>query len=170
MFSLFCVYPLALYTGRDSSQVMKTVQTLKTNVIGLGSYINSVNRELHSYTQSTDKSLAGISGQIDSLSAKMNLLEDDLQRRSVSSLKRASSADETLANALKSDVASLSEEITKVQRTLRSDVLGMSSNLEGLKVRLEDLEKKLGSVMGSLSSVNTDLLAMTGDVRLSLIN
>ena len=49
---------------KSSGEVEKTVQTLKSNVIGLGNYINSINRELHGLSETTSKSVENINKQV----------------------------------------------------------------------------------------------------------
>ena len=43
---------------------MQSVQTLKTNVIGLGNYINSVNRELHTLSETTGKAVVKLNEDV----------------------------------------------------------------------------------------------------------
>ena len=49
---------------KSSDDVLKTVQTLKSNVIGLGNYINSINRELHALSETTGKSVETINKKV----------------------------------------------------------------------------------------------------------
>ena len=64
--------------SRSSSDVASTVNTLKTNVIGLGNYINSINREVNSLAGRTKDSIENINQQVVELTANVNSIESEL--------------------------------------------------------------------------------------------
>ena len=64
--------------SQSSSDVSSIVNTLKTNVIGLGNYINSINREVNSLAGRTKDSIENINQQVVELTANVNSIETDI--------------------------------------------------------------------------------------------
>ena len=99
--------------SRSSSDVDSTVRTLKTNVIGLGNYINSINREVNSLAGRTKDSIENLNQQVVELTANVNSIEAELDstKKTNDNLKNEFSSGDFVASTLRTDVAGLSTKL-----------------------------------------------------------
>merc|ERR1719234_178436 len=63
--------------GAPSAGLASTVGTLKTNVIGLGNYINSINREVNSLASRTKESVENLNNQVVQLTTSLNKVKTE---------------------------------------------------------------------------------------------
>ena len=146
--------------SRDSNNddVTALVNTLKTNVIGLGNYINTINREVNKLAGTTRDSLENVSQQIVELTADVKTIENDvvdLQQNpsSFSSSSSGASSTDFVSSSLRTDVAGLS---TKLY-TLKTNVFEMNGELTSLKTGLESLNNIVKSVDDNMKNLEEKL-------------
>eukprot|EP00090_Calanus_glacialis_P035978 TRINITY_DN6138_c0_g1_i1.p1 TRINITY_DN6138_c0_g1~~TRINITY_DN6138_c0_g1_i1.p1 ORF type:complete len:725 (-),score=193.83 TRINITY_DN6138_c0_g1_i1:220-2394(-) len=142
--------------SRSSSDVASTVNTLKTNVIGLGNYINSINREVNSLAGRTKDSIENINQQVVELTANVNSIETELSstKKSNANLKNEFSSGDFVASTLRTDVAGLS---TKLY-TLKTSVFEMTSELSGVKSGLKTLNSDVKTINTNIQSISNKIL------------
>jgi chromosome segregation ATPase len=142
--------------SRSSSDVASTVNTLKTNVIGLGNYINSINREVNSLAGKTKDSIENLNQQVVELTANVNSIETELSstKKSNDNLKNEFSSGDFVASTLRTDVAGLS---TKLY-TLKTSVFEMTSELSGVKSGLQTLNSDVKTVNKNIQSISNKIL------------
>jgi len=143
--------------SRSSSDVSSTVNTLKTNVIGLGNYINSINREVNSLAGRTKESIDNINQQVVELTANVNSIEAELAntKKSNDNLKNEFSSGDFVASTLRTDVAGLS---TKLY-TLKTSVFEMTSELSGVKSGLQTLNSDVKTINTNMQAISNKILA-----------
>ena len=145
--------------SRDSNNddVTALVNTLKTNVIGLGNYINTINREVNSLAGRTRDSLENVSQQVVELTADVKTIENDVVDLKFSSQTTSSSNkgsdDEFVSSSLRTDVAGLS---TKLY-TLKTNVFEINGELTGIKSGLESLNKIVKTVDDGMKTLENKL-------------
>jgi len=142
--------------SRSSSDVTSTVNTLKTNVIGLGNYINSINREVNSLAGRTKESIENINQQVVELTANVNSIEAELAntKKSNDDNKNDFSSDDFVASTLRTDVAGLS---TKLY-TLKTSVFEMTSELSGVKSGLKTLNSDVKTINNNMQAISNKIL------------
>jgi len=143
--------------SQSSSDVSSIVNTLKTNVIGLGNYINSINREVNSLAGRTKDSIENINQQVVELTANVNSIETDISvtKKSNENLKNEFSSGDFVASTLRTDVAGLS---TKLY-TLKTSFFEMTSELSGLKSGLQTLKSEVKSINSDIKDVTNKILS-----------
>ena len=133
------------------------VNTLKTNVIGLGNYINTINREVNSLAGRTRDSLENVSQQVVELTADVKTIENDVVDLKFSSQTTSSNSkgsdDEFVSSSLRTDVAGLS---TKLY-TLKTNVFEINGELTGIKSGLESLNKIVKTVDDGMKTLENKL-------------
>merc|ERR1711994_884390 len=105
--------------GISSAGLASTVGTLKTNVIGLGNYINSINREVNSLASRTKESVENLNNQVVQLTSSVSKVKMDQEELStkVSSANKKSALDldndDFLSgtSSVKTEIASLSSQV-----------------------------------------------------------
>ena len=152
---------MAMDNGQESSteEVKSLVNTLKTNVIGLGSYINTINREVNSLATRTRESLETVSQQVVELTADVKGIEDDVVDLKLnggsSGLTGDKSSEDFSSSSLRTDVAGLS---TKLY-TLKTNVFEINGELTGIKNGLESLNSVVTTVDVSMKTLEDKLTA-----------
>ena len=152
--------------SRDNSQddtsvteVKSLVNTLKTNVIGLGSYINTINREVNSLATKTRESLETVTQQVVELTADVKEIEDDVVDLKLNGgsagLTNDKITEDFTSNSLRTDVAGLS---TKLY-TLKTNVFEINGELTGIKTGLESLSNEVTSVDVAMKTLEDKLTA-----------
>ena len=152
--------------SRDNSQddtsvteVKSLVNTLKTNVIGLGSYINTINREVNSLATRTRESLETVTQQVVELTADVKEIEDDVVDLKLNGgsagLTNDKLSEDFTSNSLRTDVAGLS---TKLY-TLKTNVFEINGELTGIKTGLESLNNEVTSVDVAMKTLEDKLTA-----------
>ena len=132
------------------------VNTLKTNVIGLGNYINTINREVNSLASRTRDSLENVSQQVVELTADVKTIENDVVDLKLSSQTTSSKdkvSDEFVSSSLRTDVAGLS---TKLY-TLKTNVFEINGELTSIKTGLESLNKIVKTVDDGMKTLEDKL-------------
>jgi len=142
--------------SRSSSDVDSTVRTLKTNVIGLGNYINSINREVNSLAGRTKDSIENLNQQVVELTANVNSIEAELDstKKTNDNLKNEFSSGDFVASTLRTDVAGLS---TKLY-TLKTSVFEMTSELSGVKSGIQSLNSDVKGINTSIQNLSNKIL------------
>merc|ERR1711892_347182 len=142
--------------SRSSSDVASTVNTLKTSVIGLGNYINSINREVNSLAGKTKDSIENLNQQVVELTANVNSIEADLDntKKSNDNLKNEFSSGDFVASTLRTDVAGLS---TKLY-TLKTSVFEMTSELSGVKSGLQAVNSDVKTINTNIKNISNKVL------------
>ena len=146
--------------SQDSNEEVKSlVNTLKTNVIGLGSYINTINREVNNLATRTRDSLENVSQQVVELTADVKGIEDDVVDLKLNGGSAGLTSDKTAedfsSSSLRTDVAGLS---TKLY-TLKTNVFEMNGELTGIKNGLESLNSVVTSVDVTMKTLEDKLTA-----------
>jgi len=139
-----------------SSDVSSTVNTLKTNVIGLGKYINSINREVNTLAGKTKDSIESLNQQVVELTANVNSIEAEISstKKSNENLKNEFSSGDFVASTLRTDVAGLS---TKLY-TLKTTVFEMTSELSGVKSGLQTLKSDVKTINSDIKDISNKIL------------
>ena len=137
--------------GADGSlyATAASVTTLKTNVIGLGNYINSINREVNSLATRTKESVENINKQMAQLTTEVGSIKNTKK----SSLDLGS--DSFLPSSVKTDVASLSTQLF----TLKTSVFEMSGDLTGVKNGLQSIKSDVQSVKSDIKDVSGKIIS-----------
>ena len=143
----------------STEEVKSLVNTLKTNVIGLGNYINTINREVNSLATRTRESLETVSQQVVELTADVKGIEDDVVDLKLNGGSSGITGDKTSedfsSSSLRTDVAGLS---TKLY-TLKTNVFEINGELTGIKNGLESLNNVVTSVDVSMKTLEGKLTA-----------
>ena len=140
----------------SSSDVSSTVNTLKTNVIGLGNYINSINREVNTLAGKSKESIENIDQQVNDLTTNFKRIEAELKntKQSYENLKNEFSSSDFISSTLRTDVAGLS---TKLY-TLKTSVFEMTSELSGLKSGLQTLDSDVKTINNNMQAMSNKIL------------
>ena len=72
------IFAAASRDNNSGDEVRALVNTLKTNVIGLGNYINTINRELNTLAANTRGSLDTVAEQVGDLAADLQTVEGEV--------------------------------------------------------------------------------------------
>ena len=141
----------------DSNEEVKSlVNTLKTNVIGLGSYINTINREVNNLATRTRESLENVNQQVVELTADVKGIEDDVVDLKLNGGSGSSSdkiSDDFTSSSLRTDVAGLSSKLY----TLKTNVFEINGELTGIKNGLESLNSVVTSVDVTMKTLEDKL-------------
>ena len=130
--------------SRDNNpgdEVKALVNTLKTNVIGLGNYINTINRELNTLAGNTRGSLDTLTQQVGDLAADLKTVEGEVAELKLTS-GSGSAAEVTLGNG------------GLVSSSLRTEVAGLSTKLYTLKTNVFEINGELTTIKNGLESLN----------------
>ena len=125
-------------------------------MIGLGNYINSINREVNSLAGRTKESIENINQQVVELTANVNSIEAELAntKKSNDNNKNEFSSDDFVASTLRTDVAGLS---TKLY-TLKTSVFEMTSELSGVKSGLKTLNSDVKTINNNMQAISNKIL------------
>ena len=125
-------------------------------MIGLGNYINSINREVNSLAGRTKESIENINQQVVELTANVNSIEVELAntKKSNDDNKTEFSSDDFVASTLRTDVAGLS---TKLY-TLKTSVFEMTSELSGVKSGLKTLNSDVKTINNNMQAISNKIL------------
>ena len=135
----------------NSGALSSTVATLKTNVIGLGNYINSINREVNGLASRTKDNVENLNQQVVQLTTTINTVKSDVATGPKSGLDFGSSD----SSSLKTDVASLSSQLF----TLKTSVFEMSGDVSGVKSGLQGVKSDVKSVKTSLKDLSSKVIS-----------
>ena len=142
-FSLNITLSIFAAASRDNNpgdEVRALVNTLKTNVIGLGNYINTINRELNTLAANTRGSLDTVAEQVGDLAADLQTVEGEVAALKLTSGSGAA-AEVTLGDGL-------------VSSSLRTEVAGLSTKLYTLKTNVFEINGELTTIKNGLESLN----------------
>ena len=100
--------------GGSQYALASTVGTLKTNVIGLGNYINSINREVNSLATRTKESVENINQQLIQQTGELSSLKD---KSSLATTNLSFSSSKTEVAALSSQLFTLKTSVFELTGT-----------------------------------------------------
>ena len=108
-------------------------------MIGLGNYINTINRELNTLAGNTRGSLDTLTQQVGDLAADLKTVEGEVAELKLTS---GSAAEVTLGNG------------GLVSSSLRTEVAGLSTKLYTLKTNVFEINGELTTIKNGLESLN----------------
>ena len=110
-------------------------------MIGLGNYINTINRELNTLAGNTRGSLDTFTQQVGDLAADLKTVEGEVAELKLTS-GSGSAAEVTLGNG------------GLVSSSLRTEVAGLSTKLYTLKTNVFEINGELTTIKNGLESLN----------------
>ncbi|XP_023338151.1 GRIP and coiled-coil domain-containing protein C27D7.02c [Eurytemora carolleeae] len=164
-----------LETKKPEVDVSGQVSVLKTNVIGLGNYINSVNRELGELSNSVRSTDLILSMKTDQMNETIWRIESNLEDLQRSGLAGGSGSDAESSNpTLRADLKDLRNNFDTFKTTVNKEVEAVktgfsviNNNLDVLSTGLQDLttvsqlsESRSSRALEELSSLKSSVLAL----------
>jgi len=149
--------------GPSSAGLASTVGTLKTNVIGLGNYINSINREVNSLASRTKESVENLNNQVVQLTSSVSKVKMDQEElgAKVSSTNKKSALDLdnddflTGTSSVKTEIASLSSQVF----TLKTTVFELSTDFTGVRSGLQSVNSEVKTLKGSFKDLSNKVIS-----------
>jgi len=149
--------------GPSSAGLASTVATLKTNVIGLGNYINSINREVNSLASRTKESVENLNNQVVQLTSSVSKVKMDQEElgAKVSSTNKKSALDLdnddflTGTSSVKTEIASLSSQVF----TLKTTVFELSTDFTGVRSGLQSVNSEVKTLKGSFKDLSNKVIS-----------
>jgi len=143
--------------GASSPGLASTVGTLKTNVIGLGNYINSINREVNSLASRTKESVENLNNQVVQLTTRLNKVKVEQEMASTKKSSIDLDSDDFLSgsSSVKTEIASLSSQVF----TLKTTVFELSTDLTGVRSGLQSVNSEVKSLKGTFKELSSKVIS-----------
>merc|ERR1719458_2123731 len=143
--------------GASTAGLASTVGTLKTNVIGLGNYINSINREVNSLASRTKESVENLNNQVVQLTTGLGKVKAEQEMASTKKSSIDLDSDDFLSgsSSVKTEIASLSSQVF----TLKTTVFELSTDLTGVRSGLQSVNSEVKSLKGTFKELSSKVIS-----------
>ena len=133
--------------------------------VGLGNYINTINREVNNLATRTRESVENVNQQVVELTADMKSIEDDvLDLKLNKNVASDRTSEDFIASSLRTDVAGRFHTIRILPRVVLILETNESCRLSGLSTKLYTLKTSVFEMSGELTSLKSGLESLNTEV------
>ena len=139
------------------------METMKTNVIGLGSYINSINSDMGNMLSSFDVYAKKMNKDMTEVKSNMTELHDDYGSMMIQTEDMRKTMDSMgfSTTTLRADVT----ELTTKMYNLKTTAFEQSNEISNLKTNIDGLENNLAALLKELSKLRTEENIQNSEVK-----
>jgi chromosome segregation ATPase len=140
--------------------------TLKTNMLGLGDYINTINGDLGKLANTFENYVDDLSGNASSLSKNVSRIELSLEKET-SSLRNSIHSAQQVGTTLKGQITTITSKVYDMKTDLfrqQTEISSLKAEHDNLSVEVKSSAENLDSVAKLRTRINSILSATKNDV------